>query len=72
MTNIIKAIRAYNKYSQDDVARGINMSARTYFTKENNPKLFTVGELEKLASFLRVEKEIFFNEKVSLLDTSKE
>lgn len=68
MTNIIKAIRVYNGYSQDDVAKGIEMSKRTYFTKENNPKLFTVGELEKLASFLKVDKEIFFKNKMTILD----
>lgn len=68
MANIIKAIRAYNGYSQDDVAKGIGMSKRSYFTKENNPNLFTVGELEKLANFFKVDKEIFFKNKVTVLD----
>lgn len=68
MSNIIKAIRTLNKYSQCDVAKAINMSPRTYFTKENNPKLFTVGEIEELANFLRVDKEVFFKDKVSFLD----
>lgn len=69
MANIIKAIRALKKYSQNDVAKAIKMSPRTYFTKENNPKLFTIGEIEELANFLQVNKEIFFKEKVSLQDT---
>lgn len=68
MANIIKAIRAYNGFSQDDVADGITMAKRTYVTKENNPDLFTVGELEKLAKFLNVEKEIFFKSKMTVLD----
>lgn len=69
MSNIIKAIRAYYGYSQEEVALGIRMSKRTYFTKENNPSLFTIGELERLANFLNVEKEVFFKEKVAILET---
>lgn len=70
MANIIKAIRVYNKYLQDDVAKGIGVSKRTYVTKENNPKLFTVGELERLANFLKVDTTVFFKEKVSFTDTT--
>lgn len=69
MSNIIKAIRAYYGYSQEEVALGIGMSKRTYFTKENNPSLFTIGELERLANFLNVKKEVFFKEKVAILET---
>lgn len=69
MSNIIKAIRVYKGYFQADIAKGIGMSKRTYVTKENNPKLFTVGELEKLADFLNVRKEIFFESKMTILDT---
>ena len=68
MTNIIKAIRVYNGYSQDDVAKGIEMSKRTYFTKENNPNLFTLGDLKKLSSFLKVNMKIFFKNKMTILD----
>lgn len=72
LANIIKALRAYNGYFQNDVATGIGMSKRAYVTKENNPELFTVGELEKLANFLKVKKEVFFKQEVSFLETEKE
>lgn len=72
MSSIIKALRVYKGYFQNDVAIGIGMSKRSYVMKENNPKLFTVGELEKLAEFLNVKKEIFFKQEVSFLETIKE
>lgn len=68
MANIIKAIRVFNGYTQDDVAEAIKMSKRTYVTKENDPKLFTGEEIEKLANFLKVNAEIFFKKQVTILD----
>lgn len=60
MANVIKGIRNLNGYTQEETAKEIGIHKRTFCIKENNPDLFTVGEIKKIAKFFKVEEEIFF------------
>ena len=66
MTNIFKAARSLRGYTQEYMAKSIGISTRTYGRKESNPENFTVGEIEKLANVLNLEKEIFFKNEFAL------
>lgn len=63
MSNIIKGIRNLKGYTQEEIAKAIGIHQRTFCIKENNPDLFTVGEIKKIAEFLGVEEETFFKDK---------
>lgn len=60
MANVIKAIRTLNAKTQEETARAIGIHARTFCIKEQNPDLFTVGEIKRIAKFFNVKEEIFF------------
>lgn len=66
MNNIIKGLRNLRGYTQEETANAIGMTVRTYCKKEQNPNLFTVGEIRKLSIFLRVEERIFFEKQLTL------
>lgn len=69
MSNIIKGLRNLRGYTQEEVAYAIGITVRTYCRKEQNPDLFTIGELRKLSNFLNVQEDIFFGKKVTLTVT---
>lgn len=69
MSNIIKGLRNLKGLTQEEVARELEIAPRTYWKKENNPNLFTVYELKKLATLFDVEEDIFFKEKVTVIAT---
>lgn len=69
MSDIIKGLRKMNGYTQEDVAKELGISPRTYWNKENNPSSFTVGEIKVLSKLLNVKEEIFFNERVAVTVT---
>lgn len=60
MSNVFKAIRNLKGYTQEETAKAIGIHKRTFCIKENNPDLFTVGEVKKIAKFLGVEVITFF------------
>ena len=66
MSNIIKVLRSLRGYTQEEVADAIGITARTYCKKEQNPDLFTIGELKKLSIFLQVKEEIFFKKELTV------
>ena len=65
MNNIIKGLRSLRGYTQEKTANAIGITVRTYCRKEQNPNLFTVGEIKKLATFLDVEEKIFFEKQLT-------
>ena len=65
MNNIIKGLRSLRGYTQEKTANAIGITVRTYCRKEQNPNLFTVGEIKKLATFLSVEEKIFFEKQLT-------
>jgi len=69
MSNIIKGIRNLKGYTQEEVAKALGITIRTYWKKEGNPGNFTVAELTKMAGLFGVEEEIFFKEKVTVIAT---
>jgi putative transcriptional regulator len=52
--NKIKGYRVMVGLTQTEIAKKLNMSERTYATKEQNPNKFTINELNQL--------EVIFNE----------
>ena len=62
MKNIIKGLRAARGYTQEEMAKALNINIRTYCIKENNPNKFLVSEIKELAKKLGVNEEIFFKE----------
>lgn len=66
MSNIIKALRVAKGFTQEDVAKSLNMDKRTYCLKENKPESFSVGEISGLAEILEVDAEIFFKHNLTL------
>lgn len=65
MSKFLKALRNLKGYTQDDVAKAVGISLRSYLVKENNVEKFTLGEITKLAEFLEVEPKIFFEENIT-------
>ncbi|WP_300382105.1 helix-turn-helix transcriptional regulator, partial [Clostridium sp.] len=66
LSSVIKAARNLRGYTQEDLAKCIGISTRTYGRKESNPDSFTVSEIKKIAEILNVEKEIFFKNKLTV------
>ncbi|AKN32421.1 hypothetical protein Ccar_16775 [Clostridium carboxidivorans P7] len=66
MSNVIKAFRTLKGLSQEETAKLMGMGIANYNTKENNPDLFTVAEVKKLISILKVPHDIFFDNEVNL------
>ncbi len=48
-------IRKEKKYSQEDIARMLDISLRNYHRKEKGENQFTVSELEKICNYLDIE-----------------
>lgn len=69
MSNIIKGLRNLKGLTQEEVAQNLEITPRTYWKKENNPDLFTVCELRKLAKLFEVDEGVFFKEKVTVIAT---
>lgn len=69
MSNIIKGLRNLKGLTQEEVAQNLEITPRTYCKKENNPDLFTVCELRKLAKLFEVDEGVFFKEKVTVIAT---
>ena len=66
MSGIIKGVRILRGHTQEDVAKAIGMTVRTYCKKESNPDSFTVGELRRLSVFLGLDTENFFKSKLTV------
>lgn len=66
MSNVIKAFRTLKGLSQEETAKLMGMGIANYNAKENNPDLFTVAEVKKLTSILKVPHNIFFDNEVNL------
>lgn len=52
---LLREIREEKKYSQEDVARGINISLRSYVRKEKGEREFSISEFERLITFLDID-----------------
>jgi len=72
MSNIIKGLINLKGLTQEDVAKKIGITSRTYWKKENNPNLFTVCELKKLATLFEVDEGIFFKNKLTITASSQQ
>lgn len=66
MSNIIKGLRASKGFTQEDMASLLKIGTKTYWIKEKNPDLFSVGDLKKIAKILNVKEEIFFKDNMTL------
>ena len=66
MSGIIKGLRILREHTQEDVAKAIGMTVRTYWKKESNPDFFTVGELRRLSVFVVLDTENFFKSKLTV------
>lgn len=69
MSNIIRGLRSLKGLTQEDVAKELEITIRTYSKKESDTDLFTVGELRKLAKLFCVDISVFFEEKVTVTAT---
>ncbi|MCC0705302.1 helix-turn-helix transcriptional regulator [Clostridioides sp. ES-S-0049-02] len=47
-------IRKEKKYSQEDIARMLDISLRNYHRKEKGENQFTISEFEKIYKFLNI------------------
>lgn len=66
----LKGVIVQNGKTQEDVARHIGMSPKTFYAKIKKQR-FQSDEIEKMMEFLNIDdpRPIFFAEKVTLQDT---
>lgn len=69
MSNIIKGVRNLRGYTQEELAKEIGMSTRTFCKKEANPETFTVAQIKRIAEVLDVKEDIFFDSEVTVTVT---
>jgi Predicted transcriptional regulators len=63
---ILKALRTKHQYTQEYVAKYLNISETTYNRKENGFSEFTIAEAEQLSILFETPPtEIFFNQGVT-------
>lgn len=73
MNRKVKAVRVELGLTQKEVAKLMEMPTSTYRKKEQGYTEFTISEALKVSSILNKKiEEIFFEYKVSKMDTKKE
>lgn len=66
----IRAFRILHRFTQDEIAKKLNISKTSYNNKENGKTAFTLKEAKKLSEiFNRSIEEIFFADEVNFMNT---
>ena len=60
-TEVLKDLRKKNKFSQEEMARTLNISLRAYQLKEKGEKEFSFSQIIAIANKLEIELTDFIN-----------